>query len=817
MTRIARFCISDSVRSRAARPCSPEEFDRLIDNVQLRATLDQLKALVAAGDKEAYRTLKETLPVNLFHAMRYEDGKRSVNKAVRSGLVMFDVDHVADPTALWQAFIDKGGTKAFAVALAHRTPSDEGLRIVVERPDDVSIADVQRQLAELLGVAYDTSTCDDARASFVVSRDRILYMDASHLWYPDEDTPDNRARIEADNQRRYPSSKERRGASPQQSLPQPSQREGAQSRRGEDNNASGQVSSPFEGESEGVSQEDLGGASMGSSPSFSGIAYADIVRAYFDKKLGHQPLEGERNVQLLAAARDLWAITEGSEEKLRQILPSLGLSDDEMDNIVHNAAAYRKANPIAKIPYLLWSVIKELEEKNNVNTGIGDDFDESMDEAVPDEVVEAEANIPVLPPVIRELVSIAPSGFKIPTIIASLAPLGTALTRLRTPYIDGQMTFPGFHVVIEAPQASGKSFASRVVDTILRYVKERDKMERAVEKEYERKARLNKNAKKQEDDPRVIIQCVPATISIAKILKRFDQSQGLGLFSFCCELDTLTKTNKRGAWSQKSDLYRISFDGEEYGQDYMSDSSYSTTVQARYNILSTGTPKALERMYADGEDGLVSRCIFGALGNQRFRSMPVWGRLTRQQQRTIDAKLRDAFALSYDETGGVKPEYVMRMAFLCGEMNIWLERKRLEAAKAGSIAIDTFRRRAAVNGFRAGMMAHWLWGESPRRRKDVTDFALFIADLTLDGQLRRFADQLETGDVKDSPSLVLTRNTHRTVALYDVLPDVFTTADVTEHAGEFMIKTPARNVIYGWKTAGLIEKIDTNQFHKLTS
>lgn len=812
MSKIARFCISDSVRSGAARPCSPDEFERLIDNVKLRETLDQLKLLAAGGDKEAYRRLKETLPVNLFHAMRYEGGKRSVDKAVRSGLVMFDVDHVADPAALWQAFIDKGGMVAFAVALAHRTPSDEGLRIVVERPDGISIADVQRQLADLLGVAYDTSTCDDARASFVVSRDRILYMDASHLWYPDEDTPDNRSRIEADNQRRFPSSKERRACLPpstSQSLP-PSNPGGG--------GAPGSVKengSPCASEHNSQLSTVHSPLSTVKPPSFSGIAYTDIVRAYFEKKLGRQPLEGERNVQLLAAARDLWAITEGSEEKLRQIMPSMGLSDDEMDTIVHNAAAYRKANPIAKIPYLLWSVIKELEEKNDISTGIGDDFDEGMDEAVSDEVVEAEASIPTLPPVIKELVGIAPSGFKIPSVIACLAPLGTVLTRLRAPYIDGQMTFPGFHVVIEAPQASGKSFASRVVDTILRYVKEHDKVERAVEKEYERLARLNKNAKKQEEDPRVIIQCVPATISIAKILKRFDQSQGLGLFSFCCELDTLTKSNKRGAWSQKSDLYRIAFDGEEYGQDYMSENSYSTTVEARYNILSTGTPRALERMYADGEDGLVSRCIFGALGNQRYRSMPVWGRMTRQQQRTVDAKLHEAFALSFDETGRVMPEHEMSLPFLCGEMNIWLERKRLEAAKAGSIAIDTFRRRAALNGFRAGMMAHWLWGESPRRRKDVTAFALFIADLTLDGQLRRFANQLEVGEGQESPSLVLTRNNNRTIALYDSLPDVFTTADVAQAASEFLIKTPARNVIYGWKSAGLIEKTDVSQFRKL--
>lgn len=308
---------------------------------------------------------------------------------------------------------------------------------------------------------------------------------------------------------------------------------------------------------------------------------------------------------------------------------------------------------------------------------------------------------------------------------------------------------------------------------------------------------------------------MPATISIAKILKRFDQSCGLGLFSFSPEQDTLTNSNKRGGWSQKSDLYRIAFDGEEYGQDYMSDNSYSTSVRVRYNLLSTGTPKALERYYNDAEDGLVSRCIFGSLANQQFRSMPVWGKFTKAQQRIIDTKLRDAFALSYDEEGKVKEEYLMRLPWLCGEMNIWLERKRVEAAKAGSMAMDTFRRRAAVNGFRAGMMAHWLWGENLRHRKEVSTFAIFIAELTLDGQMKRYADQLEGEDVRTSMSKEAKKK--RSTELFESLPETFTTSDVTRAAATLHIVTPSRNLIYGWHSAGLIERLANNQYHKISS
>lgn len=782
MSKISRFCISKHVRDEVTVPCSPEAFDAIVDDPRVHDTLERLKTLAAAGDTKAYRALKESLPVCCYHAMRFEGNKRNVDNAVRSGLAMFDLDHIADPTALWQTFVERGGLTQFVVALAHTTPSMEGLRIVVERREGVSIAEEQRRLAEFLSLrTYDASTCDDARASFVVARDRILFMDNSVLWYDDEDTPENRQRIEADNQQRYPGSKARGAAKPAaQPTAQP-------------------TDTPI-------------AASYDDSLKFGSLPYADIIDRYFLKKLGRQPMEGERNVQLLAAARDLYCISEGSEEKLKQILPSLGLSNEEMDSVVHNAAAYRRANPVAKIPYALWSVIKELEQERHVTTDIGEEFEEGVEETVPDEVLEAEQRIPALPPVIRELVGIAPAGFKIPSLIACLAPMGTALTQLRAPYIDGQMTFPGFHVVIEAPQASGKSFAGRVVDTILRYVKAHDQEQRAIEREYERQARLNKNAKRQEDDPRVIIEVVPASISIAKALKRFDQSQGLGLFSFSAELDTMTNSNKRGGWSQKTDLYRLGYEGGEYGVDYMSENSYSATVTVRYNILSTGTPNAVDRFYHDCEDGLNSRVLFCSLANQQFRSLPVWGKFTKGQARIVDTKLHEAYALSYDEAGGVQPEYVMRMPWLCGEMNLWLERRRLEAAKSGSVAMDTFRRRAALNGFRAGMMAWWLWGENTRHRKETADFALFVADLTLNGQMHRFAGQLESDADKAS---VNTLATTRVSELFDSLPATFTTAQVATAATKQGIKSIPRKLIYNWRIAGLIEKVN-QEYHKLS-
>ncbi len=59
--------------------------------------------------------------------------------------------------------------------------------------------------------------------------------------------------------------------------------------------------------------------------------------------------------------------------------------------------------------------------------------------------------------------------------------------------------------------------------------------------------------------PKGIIRYVPATISITKLLQRLENARGLHLFAFAEEIDTVTKTFKRG-FSSYGDLLRVAFD-----------------------------------------------------------------------------------------------------------------------------------------------------------------------------------------------------------------------------------------------------------------
>ena len=119
---------------------------------------------------------------------------------------------------------------------------------------------------------------------------------------------------------------------------------------------------------------------------------------------------------------------------------------------------------------------------------------------------------------------------------------------------------------------------------------------------------------------------------------RIDMAQGLHVFAFAPEIDTVTKAFKRG-FSNLSDLQRCAFDNSEFGQDYASDTSFSGNVKIFYNTLYSGTPGAMRRFYTNSEDGTMSRTLFVTLPDQFGKKMPVWGKLSKEQQMVVDTSI----------------------------------------------------------------------------------------------------------------------------------------------------------------------------------
>lgn len=727
------FSYFKSIRGRVlGTQISYDEFIRVIESPQVA----MLAGLVAEGYKEK----KLQLPAMTWQAF-FPDGHRKAANAVPSGLFMLDVDKMADdPAEVWHQRIEPR-REELGICVAHITPSRQGLRLVAYCRCDVgNIEQHQQWLSAELGLDYDPVCKDMARTSFLVPKDYFLYLN------PDIFTPAPQA--------------------VQVSLaaaePQPAAEVAAAEACAE--------SAPMQTE-------------------YDGIPLINIAHEWLMTQ-GGEPQEGMRNTMLYKLALRMRYITEFRPEVVAANIPHCGLGKSEVLSLCQSACQAQKG---ANIPEDLTEVITCLKR---VSTS-ADPADEPVTAA---ELCDTQV-LPPMPPIFKQLVQSAPQDFKAATALCMLPMLGTVGSKLRAVYLDGNMHSPSFQVSLEAPQASGKNFMGRLADRCLAPVKELDAVERKREEAYMNELKLlrqtsSKLSKKDREqlgeEPTPLVRNLSPIISITKSLMRMNNAQGLHCFSFAPEIDTVYKAFGRG-FSNLSDMLRCAFDNAEYGQDYASDTSFSGMVKLYYNTLFSGTPKAMRRFYPDVENGLVSRVLFITIPDQFGKELPVWGKLSESENQVLNEALARLNEVSIKD-GIVQEDYVMDMGFLNARMQRWLKAQRELAVRTNDRTRDTFCRRAAVVGFRAGMLAWFLWGESAEKAVQyrVNKFAVWVANSMLLQHLLRF--QLDA----DIPNTFLAKRA------YDMLPRTFSREDVARQLHINGYHSDVRSVLSKWKIAGYV-------------
>lgn len=743
-------------------PLSKELFEQLVRQPWLQAIADE----IAGGNLDR----KRDLPAACWQAA-FGGQKRSNVNAKPSGLFALDVDHIDDPLALYESFKER--IPDLGIYVVHKTPSTKGLRIVALcRPEFLTISDNQAWLAKEIGVEHDAVTRDFARLSFLVPESYFYFFNPNI--FTDEATV-------------LLSNNDMEGSLPCVSNhPEPH---------------------PVLGGSE-VAQA----ATPDSGLSYRNVPYKEIVEELVNRT-GGEPFEGERNNRLYLICRLLANITDRQVDKLFQICPRFGLTDAEVRACCESAC---KSARTEKLPYVLYKVLRDFGiDPNNPNSvrSDSDDMLEEDDSLNPQHSTLHLPNAKHLPPLIKEFVETSPDDFKDATALACLPICGFLGSRLRARYADGELQAPSFIVNIIAPAASGKGSFLRIPDICLEKVRLKDEEGRAEEAEFLRQSKLKKNEKKQLAEPTPVVRDIPVKVSVAQLLKRMVQAQGLHLISISPEADTMTNSNKSGVWAMKSDIYRIAqdADGGRYGQDYKSDVSFSATCKMRYNLLTLGTPGAMARAYPDVEDGLITRCIMVPLPSQFGKPMPIRKQLTPRQVKTIEEKVDALMSICQDEQGNVLPEYHMSLPWLRDGMEEWFEQQRLISVRDDDHARDQFRRRAALIGFRAGMVAAFLWGRTTKERKEYTiEFAVWVANFILQSLLDRYRQKVNEQAIGYEVPVA-----KRYPSLFDAMPDIFSVQDLRKAITAQSCKSPIKSIIFRWTENKLIEK-QGDSFIKLT-
>lgn len=711
------------------------------------------------GDSAA----KRRLPAVMWQAS-FGGGKRSNANARPSGLYMLDLDHLEGNTAQISAERIVPHIRQCGIMLIHTTPSGHGLRIVARmlraNASLRTISEHQQWLARELGFASEVDTCtkDMARMSFVVPENYVHYIDLTIFTAEPEMT-----------------------VAPEAAGAAPSARPHAATDAGMPADA---ASAPADA-----------AASQNLQTHYMGIPLKEIAQRLIENMFDVEIAEGNRNSSLYKLGRTFRYVCDSRPEVMAAAMPSYGLPREEVLAICRSACdGFRRTNPPAELE----TTLRELRAEQNAD--VEDEEHTDLTRSVSLSLKDYQQNLPPLPPLFREYVHTCPQDFKAVEIVSMLPVVGTLCTAVRATYLDGCEQSPSFLTVVTAPQASGKSFARTMYNSLTQRLQAEDATNRAIEEAYRQELKRAKNAKEQPQDPRAIIRLLPPSVSIAKLLQRLDYAQQRHLLTFAEEIDTLTKSNRSGAWAQKSDIYRNAFDNAEYGQDYMSDASYSTVVRVYYNLLVLGTPRAVGRFFNDVEDGLVSRVIFAELPSQAGKRMPRFLHFTptiaARCDRTVSALM--AMNAQFD------------LGFLNRALEAWLEQRREDFLRTQNMALEIFRRRAAVVGFRAGLVAQACYmadmskdSKLNRHRNRIKAFALWVADYTLTALLSRFGDKMD--EVQGSESAASGVNY---VDIFTQLPDRFSTDELRALAKKYNVRTAVKMIVYRWKSNDLITKVE---------
>jgi len=515
------------------------------------------------------------------------------------------------------------------------------------------------------------------------------------------------------------------------------------------------------------------------SQNYKGIPYEKIVQALLWKLgYGDAPAEGERNTALYTMTRYMRFICDFKEQKLFQILPHWGLADHEVMSTIKSAIGSTRPSDIP-------SQMKEVLSFLGASAEGGDeDSDESLCAPVEKE----------LPGILQDLSDHAPEEFREATLIAAMPMLGTLATSVRAKYRDGKLNSPSFIVDIEAPQATGKSFVDNEFELLMDPIIKQDEVEWQKEIEYS----LAKKNGEEVENPCSQIRIIEPNIGVSAFLERALYAKGKHLFTYAPEIETVLKNNKGGAWTEKNDLFRLAYDNKPWGQHRISKDSFSGKVTLYYNMVMCGTPNKCRAFFADAESGLVSRVTPVQLPDMTGAKMPHFKEWTKEEEEKVK---RQCLCLM-DEEGEVDLPLINKA------IEEWDESKRQEYLQTLRYSLDVLRRRAALNGFRAGIIAYLLEGRQETERS--IKFAVWYAERCLHYQLLIYGDKIDAlhnGTLSPQTS-------KGNVRYLDVLPKEFTKEDLVNLRLANNESAVVKTIIYRWVKEGKIVKINTNLWQK---
>ena len=590
------FSISNSVRnSNEMQPCTPELLNAAMDSQQVADTCKEIAdklQQVKEGTltREAFEAIKaklkaENLPVVCFHAT-FTDGHRCNQSAVPSGLSIYDMDHLTcDPR---EYYFNKvaGREVELGIDYAHVSPSNEGVRLVFEIPQGMTLAEAQQWMASQLGdETYDGCVKDLARCSFVVCRDYVLYYDEEELF----------------------AEREVSMAVTNETIVTP-------------------VSASLLPPADDQSFED----------NFNGIKYPQIVRAMEDI-LGGVPAQGARNNFIFMMSCYLRYVCNDDPRWIAQVMPRYGEDEQKFVATVRSACNRPQTKTV---PDVVSRALDLARKKQQIDEAV-----EASGIHAPKPPVMPEK----LTKFMKLITKNVPTHLKPAVAMGVFPALGAHCKGVKFRYNDNALVEPTFMNILVAEMSSGKSCVNEPISAIMADIKEKDSKNRKLMKEYKEQYDTCPSDQQKPERPKgLCIQWVKSDMTPAAFVQLMADAGGRFLYTRMDEIGLLNQLKTNGKGNNVTEILRLAYDCGDYGQERVGTKSVCEDVQIRWNWNASTTPGKCRKFFGDAMlDGTLSRMSFCTIYTDDDR-MPLYGiydeKFQEQVQQAV-AQLNDAKGL----------------------------------------------------------------------------------------------------------------------------------------------------------------------------
>lgn len=210
-------------------------------------------------------------------------------------------------------------------------------------------------------------------------------------------------------------------------------------------------------------------------------------------------------------------------------------------------------------------------------------------------------------------------------LLGSLVTLSVCFPNISGLY-GGVAVYPNLFLFVTAQASAGKgrlSLCRRLVEPVHRQLRDINKLEYSAYKRDQAEYVANKNNPDIEPpvEPPLRMLFIPANSSATAVFQILNANDGVGLM-FETEGDTLAQTFK-SEHGNYSDGLRKAFHHEKISYLRRKDHEYVTLETPKLSTVLSGTPRQIQTLIHDSENGLFSRFIFYYM-NMRLQWMDVF-------------------------------------------------------------------------------------------------------------------------------------------------------------------------------------------------